>query len=74
MAGHEADLSSLSAPPPHPAASNEAVVDMDPCGGIHYLAAVNCELILFNTHGFSAVGLVTEQTYNPPLLLNKSHL
>lgn len=47
-------------------AANEAVVDMDPCGGIHYLAAVNCELILFNTHRFSAVGLVTEQTYILP--------
>lgn len=53
----------LSVSPP---ASNEAVVDMDPCGGIHYLAAVNCELILFNTHRFSAVGLVTEQTYILP--------
>lgn len=43
MAGHKTDLSSALV-------SNEAVVDTDQRGGIHYLAIVNRELIFFNTH------------------------
>lgn len=46
--------------------SNEAVVDMEPCGGIHYQAVVNCEPILFNIHCFSVVGLVPKWTYILP--------